>query len=97
MRQANSSDKCIVLDILTRAFDDNRSVNFVVKQGRNRMGRIRGLMDYSFNMCHAFGEVWMSDDRQACALILFPDKKYWSLRTLFWDLKLALFVVGIRR
>ncbi|HEY0652249.1 MAG TPA: GNAT family N-acetyltransferase, partial [Chryseosolibacter sp.] len=54
-------------------------------------------MDYSFNVCSEFGEVWISDDQQACALILFPDKKRSSFRTLLWDLKLALSVIGIDR
>ena len=54
-------------------------------------------MDYSFNVCNEFGEVWISDDQQACALILFPDKKRSSFRTLLWDFKLALSVIGIDR
>lgn len=95
MKKANFSDKSIILDILTRSFEDNKSVNYVVKQDRSRIHRIKRLMDYSFNMCIAFGEVWMDDDRQACALILFPDKKRSSFRTLIWDLKLALSVIGI--
>jgi hypothetical protein len=75
MRKAGISDKSIILDILTRPFDDNKSVNYVVKQDQNRVDRITKLMDYSFNVCNEFGEVWISDDQQACALILFPDKK----------------------
>jgi ribosomal protein S18 acetylase RimI-like enzyme len=51
-------------------------------------------MDYSFNMCNEFGEIWISDNQQACALILFPDKKRSSFRTLLWDLKLAWSVIG---
>lgn len=54
-------------------------------------------MDYSFNLCNQFGEVWISDDQEACALILFPDKKRSSFRTLLWDLKLALSVIGLDR
>jgi ribosomal protein S18 acetylase RimI-like enzyme len=97
MRKATVSDKPVILDLLARSFDDNKSVNYVVKQDENRVERIRRLMDYSFNVCHAFGEVWISDDRRACALILFPDQKRLSFRTLLWDLKLALTVVGINR
>jgi ribosomal protein S18 acetylase RimI-like enzyme len=97
MKRAAISDKSKILEILTRSFDDNKSVNYVVKQDQNRVDRIRNLMDYSFNVCNEFGEVWMSDDQQACALILFPDKKRSSFRTLLWDLKLALSVIGIDR
>jgi hypothetical protein len=97
MRKANSSDKSAILDMLTRSFDDNKSVNYAVKQDQNRVDRTRGLMDYSFNVCNEFGEVWVSDDQQACALILFPDKKRSSFRTFVWDLKLALSVIGLDR
>lgn len=97
MRKATSSDKSVIVDILTRSFDDNKSVNYVVKQDQNRVDRIAKLMEYSFNVCNEFGEVWISDDQQACALILFPDKKRSSFRTLLWDLKLALSVIGLDR
>lgn len=97
MRKATSSDKPLILDILTCSFDDNKSVNYVVEQDRNRVDRIRKLMDYSYNVCNEFGEVWISDDQQACALILFPDKKRSTFRTLLWDLKLAFSAIGIDR
>jgi len=97
MRKATSSDKSVILDILTRSFDDNKSVNYVVKQDHKRVDRITGLMDYSFSVCNEFGEVWVADDQQACALILFPDKKRSTFRTLLWDLKLALSVIGLDR
>jgi ribosomal protein S18 acetylase RimI-like enzyme len=97
MRKADISDKPIVLDILTRSFDGNKSVNYVVKQDRNRVDRIRKLMDYSFNVCNEIGEVWLSDDLEACALILFPDKKRLSFRAMLREIKLALSVIGISR
>jgi ribosomal protein S18 acetylase RimI-like enzyme len=97
MRKATFSDKSIILDLLTRSFDDNKSVNYVIKQDRNRVDRIRRLMEYSFNMCSEFGEVWISNDQQACALILFPDRKRTSVQTILWDFKLALRVIGVSR
>ena len=86
MRKAIASDKSAVIEILSKSFSDNKSVNYVVKPDRKREVRMRGLMEYSFDMCHAFGQVWMSDDNQACALILFPEKKQTSLRTIWWDI-----------
>jgi ribosomal protein S18 acetylase RimI-like enzyme len=97
IRRGTENDKQLVIDILQEAFDDNKSVNYVVRQDNNRLTRIRGLMEYSFNVCNAFGEVWISEDNQACALILFPDRKRTSFRTLLWDLKLALSVIGMDR
>ena len=39
MRKATSSDKSTILDILTKSFDTNKSVNYVVKQDRRRIDR----------------------------------------------------------
>lgn len=97
MRKATFSDKPVILDILSRSFDENKSVNYVVKQDQKRRDRIRGLMLYSFKVCNAFGEVWISDDEQACGLILFPEEKRSSFRTLIWDFELASSVIGFRR
>lgn len=97
MKRVDSSQKSVVVDILSRSFDDNKSVNYVVKQDSNRGERIRGLMDYSFKVCDAFGDVWMSDDNVACTLVLYPDKKKTSLNAISWDAKLALSVIGLDR
>ena len=97
MKRVDASHKSLVVDILTKSFDDNRSVNYVVKQGEKRQERIRGLMNYSFDVCNAFGDVWMTDDDQACALVLYPDKKRSTLSTILWDAKLALSVIGLTR
>lgn len=97
MKRALAHQKTLIVDILSKSFDDNKSVNYVVKQDAKRKQRIGGLMEYSFNVCHAFGEVWISDDEQACALILLPDKKKTTLNALLWDAKLALTVIGLNR
>src|SRR5688572_17765762 len=94
MIKATASDKPLMLDILCASFDDNKSVNAVVRQDRHRLQRIRGLMDYSYKYCNAFGEVWLSDNRQACAMLMFPDQKCINIQTLGWDLKLAINVIG---
>ena len=97
MKKANLDQKTLVVDILSDSFDDNKSVNYVVKQDKNRKVRIRSLMAYSFNICKAFGEVWISDDELACALILHPDKKRNTLSAILWDASLAMSVIGLNR
>lgn len=97
MIKAGNRDKPLVVDILSKTFDRNTSVNFVVKQDKNRPARIRKLMEYSFDLCHLFGEVYLSEDRKACALTLLPDKKKTTLNTLTLDLKLAFNCIGIPR
>lgn len=93
--EATYSDKALVVDILAQSFDDNQSVNYIVQQDQNRPKRIKALMDYSFEVCYAFGKVFLSDDRKACALVLFPDQKRTSLKSILLDVKLILSSVGI--
>ena len=97
MKRAGASQKALVVDILLKSFDDNKSVNYVVKQDVLRIERVRGLLEYSFDVCNAFGEVWISENEQACALILLPDKKKIRLSALLWDVKLAISVIGLNR
>ncbi len=97
MKRAVQNQKSLIVEILSASFDDNKSVNFVVKQDEDRKKRIKGLMEYSFDICNAFGDVWISEDDQACALVLFPDKKKTNLNAILWDVRLAFSVIGINR
>lgn len=95
MIDATPSDKNTVVEILARSFDDNKSVNYIIKQDAQRKRRIQRLMAYSFEVCHAFGRVVLSEDKKACALVLFPDKKKTTLRSILWDLQLVVNCIGI--
>lgn len=97
MRKAGYSDKPLVVDMLTRSFNGNPSVNYIVKQDSKRGLRIKKLMEYSFEICFAFGSIFLSDNQKACALLLFPDQKKISLKTIGLDIKLALGVIGLKR
>jgi GNAT superfamily N-acetyltransferase len=96
MIRAAHSDKELIIDILAKSFDNNKSVNYIVKQDSKRVERIRALMDYSFEVCHLFGDVFLSNDKQACALVLFPDKKRTTLKSILLDIKLIFSCVGLR-
>jgi ribosomal protein S18 acetylase RimI-like enzyme len=97
VKKVDSALKPVVLDLLVKSFDTNPSVNHVVRQDHKRQQRIRALMDYSYKVCSAFGEVWMSDDEQACALVLYPDKKRFMLNAVAWDIQLCLSCFGLTR
>lgn len=97
MRRAVLTDRDLVVDILSNSFDDNKSVNHVVKQDAFRNSRIRRLMQYSFEVCLLFGEVWISANQKACALLLYPDKKKTTLRSILLDLRLAISVISFGR
>ena len=95
MIKATYDDKELIIDILTDSFQTNQSVNYIVKQDSKRIQRVRALMDYSFEVCHDFGDVFLSDNKKACALVLYPDKKKTTLKSILLDVKLILSCVGI--
>jgi hypothetical protein len=96
MIKAKYNDKNLVVGILTKSFDTNQSVNYIVKQDAKRSQRVRALMDYSFEVCYLFGDVFLSDDKKACALITYPDKKKTNLKSILLDVKLIFFAVGLK-
>ncbi len=97
MINATYNDKNLVIGILCQAFDANKSVNYVVKQDQKREQRIRRLMEYSFEMCYAFGKIYLSDNKNACVLTLLPDRKKTTLKSILLDTKLAIFCIGLSR
>ncbi|MCO5238928.1 MAG: GNAT family N-acetyltransferase [Chitinophagaceae bacterium] len=94
MKKANLEDRKLIVDILTESFDANHSVNYIIKQDSKRKKRIQALMNYSFDVCRAFGDVFLSDDNKACALIIYPDKKKATLKSTLLDIKLIFQSVG---
>jgi hypothetical protein len=95
MRKADPGDKDLIVEILTKSFDTNQSVNYIVKQDEKRVKRIAVLMDYSFEVCYLFGDVFLSDDNKACALVTYPDKKRTTLKSILLDIKLIISCVGV--
>jgi len=94
MRAALPNDHKLVVDLLARAFQDNPSVNAVIGDGPLKWKRIDAIMDYAFKMSHLFGRVYLSDDRKACALTLYPHQQKTSLQSL-WLLVQLVSRIGI--
>jgi hypothetical protein len=97
MIKASRNHKSRVIEILTKSFEDNQSVNYIVKQDSKRAERIKALMDYSFEVCFMFGDVYLSDDQKGCALVLYPDKKSFSIKSTLLDVQLLLNAIGLTR
>lgn len=95
MVKAEAVDKTTVVTILSKSFIDNQSVNFVINQDKDRLERINALMDYSFEMCYEFGEVWLTEDKKGCALILFPQNKRTTVKAIWLNIKLIIQAIGI--
>jgi ribosomal protein S18 acetylase RimI-like enzyme len=95
MTKALYTDKNLVVDILTQSFADNKSVNYIIKQDSKKAVRLKQLMAYSFDSCYQFGEILLSNDRKACALVIFPDKKRTTLKSILADVKLIFTSMGL--
>jgi ribosomal protein S18 acetylase RimI-like enzyme len=95
MRRANINDRDFVVELLTTSFDNNPSVNYIVRQDDKRIARIKSLMIYCFDVCTLFGDIWISDDQKSCALVLYPEQKKMTLTTIWLDIKLILQAVGL--
>lgn len=66
MKSATPADKNHIINILCKSFNDNFSINYIIKQDQMRMLRMAALMKYSFENCMRFGEVSLYDDEKAC-------------------------------
>jgi ribosomal protein S18 acetylase RimI-like enzyme len=95
MRKAQNSDKNLIVDILSKSFNENQSINFVVKQNRKRKDRINLLIQYSFFIGMNFGDVFISDDETSCCIMLLPEKKKTTFFSLLWEVKLLFRCIGI--
>lgn len=95
MIKARVDDKAVVVDLLTQSFKDNQSVNYIVRQDNKRVDRIRFLMEYSYEVCSMFGDVWLSDNRKACALVLYPQLKRTTLKSIWLDIGLIFHSIGL--
>lgn len=94
MRCAKINDKKLVTDVLSAAFQNNQSVNYLIPQFSDKQKRIKALMDHSFEMCSLFREIYISDNDRGCALISFPDRKRAALRSFLAEIKLIFKSIG---
>ena len=95
MRKATFNDKDLVVDILSQSFNENKSINFVVKQDKKRAQRVKTLMEYSFFTGMSSGAVYIDDTNLACAIFLH--KKKTTLSSILWDLKLFKYLLPVKK
>ncbi|WP_103864382.1 N-acetyltransferase [Aquimarina sp. I32.4] len=99
MKKASVKDRNTIITILHAAFLTEtfpNSINFVAKQDKRRSKRIYYLMEYQCKMAFKFGQIFLSDGQKGCVLFLNPEKKRTTLRTILWDIKLAICCIGIK-
>lgn len=95
MIKATKAQKELVIGILTDSFRENKSVQYIIQKSKNNDSALRELMDYSFEMCMVFGDVFLSEDNAGCALVLYPERKKSTPYAIWLDLKLCLKCIGI--
>lgn len=97
MRKGTKSDKETVINIILDAFDNNPSVNWVVKDDHKKEYRFKELASYAFETALARDGILLSDDETGIALIYQFNFKKESLIDYWNQLKLAIKAIGLAR
>ena len=97
MKKALKSDKTLVLDIVSEAFDTNPGVNSVVKNDKRRKKRIRALANYAFETAYMRDGVFISSDGQGTVISYLFNVKKNSFKDFRNKFVLAFTSVGITR
>ena len=95
MIRAEHRDRDLIVSILVNSFYDNKSVNFIVREDSKKKNRIHKLMEYAFDVCNLFGEVFLSDNKNGCALLIYSEKKKTTIKSILLDAKFALTCLGL--
>lgn len=95
MIRAQPTDKEHIVSILLSSFEDNKSVNYIVSQDNKRIERIKRLIEYSYDVCSMFGDIFLSEDKKGCALLILPDKKRTTIKSILLDAQFALTCLGL--
>lgn len=86
MNIAQKKDRTFVVDLLVQCFCDSKNIHYIIEKDSKDKSHIKVLMSYAFDYCMNFGEIFLSEDRQACALVLYPEKKIISIESIWQQL-----------
>lgn len=96
MRKATAADKGLVIAILSKSFEKNKSTNHAIIQDNKKKKRLEYLIGYCFEVAYSWGDVFIGDEGDSCCLLVYPNKKKPIFSSLFLDLKLIFKSVGLR-
>lgn len=88
MIKAVAGDKDLVVSLLQQAGDGLSDYLFKNKQQQEL------LLSHLFDLYFYMGEIWLSDNRRACALIMQPGISLLNGKAVWWLFKLFLSEVG---
>lgn len=97
IRKITIADRETVVNVMTRAFDDDPFFNFLVKQDERRQDRMRRFMDVGLmKLTFPYGETYMTEAGDGAALWNPPGGRPHGLRTDLSLLPVMAQVAGLR-
>lgn len=97
MRKASVSDKDLVIKIISETFMENEGVNWMFSKRGSKDKKLRRLAEFTFWKCYNRDGVYLSDNEMGVALCYRNDKKVFSLKEKFFELKYALTSIPWKR
>lgn len=95
MHQAKRKDRSRVVQIITKTFEQNPAVNWMFSAKGDRARKIERLADYAFIKCYNRGGVLISSNGKGVALFYRSDKKNFSLREIYYEIKFGLLSINL--
>lgn len=93
MHQAKRKDRTKVVNIITKTFEHNPGVNWMLSAKGNRIKKIKRLADYAFIKCYNRNGVLISTNGKGVALFYRSDKKKFSLQEIYYEIRFGLFSI----
>jgi ribosomal protein S18 acetylase RimI-like enzyme len=95
MTRATKNDKAAIIDILCKSFLNNQRINLLIVADKKREQRVRAFMEYNYELATHYGDIWLSDDKTACALTLDPSNLKMDTRIFFLGIKVIIRSIGL--
>jgi ribosomal protein S18 acetylase RimI-like enzyme len=97
IRKITRADFDVVTDVLTRAFDDDPVMTYLIPQDSRRVERLRTMMGTALDpLTHPYGETWMTEAGDGAALWNPPGQLPHGLKDNLRLLPTMLRVAGLR-
>lgn len=86
-----------IISILSEAFKENKSVNYILKGGRNWDHQRAALMEYACSVARSKGKVYLHPSGSAAAVLVYPAQKEPFFAEVANSVKLVWNAVGLSK
>lgn len=93
MKKARLEDKNIVVDILTKSYEKDPHINFLLEKSKNK-NKLRIIMEYVFEESFNKGEIYLNEDNTAVALWVTAIKEKINWKFFYRNISF-LFQIGL--